>query len=208
MAPEALSGDELARLRAIAEAGRDRPLLGGPPLIAWGIGVAVAALLHWSIVSGLLTLPLWWLGPIWFGTMAATALAAGVLTPKAREGALSAGNRVSRAVWSMAGAFLGVLSLGLFVAAWLAHDNGDAEAWRLMAVIPPVSFGVYGIALTATAVAADIKWLRDFGWVAFGFAGGTAALIGEPAQFVIMAAGALTVLVAPGVRLLRTGGRD
>jgi len=195
-------------LREIAEAGRARPLLGGTPLITWGVDIAIAALIHWAIMTRLLPLPLWVLGPWWLFTMAGGALAVAFwpAKPEEKATAMSTGNRVSRAVWGVSGAFLGTLALGLMLKAVLATRAGAPDGLLLMSVMPPVTFGVYGIALTATSVAADAKWLRDYAWVAFGFTVGTAAIIGEPAQFLLMAAGAITCSVVPGIRLLRTGG--
>lgn len=204
---------DLSRLRQIAEEGRQRPLLGGPSLIVWGGAIATAALFHWMVVTQVLPLPRWSLTVGWFGLMAGAALVAGWLQHRYTFGsaggdsmrssaALSNANRVSRSVWRMTGAFLGTLSVGLVVNAILAARAG-LDAWPLLSVIAPVTFGVFGIALAATAVAGEADWLRRYAWGSLGLTVVTAALLGQPAQYLVFAAGAVGVGVLPGLRLLR-----
>lgn len=197
------AGEDFARLRAIAEEGRQRPLLGGGSLLIWGLAIAVANLFNWAVVARLLSLPGWTISLGWFAIMGGAALIAG--RSQAREAskgdALSTGNRVSHAVWVMGGAFLATLALGLFAFASWAARNGDGDAWLLFSVMPPVVFGVYGIALAATAVAGDAPWLRAYAWAAFAFTIATAILIGQAEQLLLAAVGAVAVSVLPGLRL-------
>lgn len=202
-------GDDLARLRAIAEEGRARPLLGGLPLIIWGLTIAVAALGHWAVATRLVPVPLWVLAPWWFVLTACAALTAGVAQRGKGDapGAEAVANRVSRAVWQMGGTFLGTLALGFAIFAAWATSRGAPEAWLLMTAMPPVTFGVYGVALAATAVAGNARWLLPYAWVSLGFTVATAVAIGTIAQFPLMAAGAIVVSILPGLRLLRSDGR-
>lgn len=198
-----------ARLRAIAEQGRQRPLLGGRPLVIWGVAIAVAAIGHWAIQTRLVPAPLWVLAPWWFVLTAGAAVLAGIAMRRdaGGTGVASIGNQVSEAVWRMGGTFLGALALGLVIFAAWASGRGVPEAWLLMAAMPPVTFGVYGIALAATAVAAEARWLRAYAWASLGFSVAAAVTIGMIWQFAVMAAGALVVSVLPGMRMLRTGKR-
>lgn len=204
-----LAVGDLARLRRIAEEGQRRPLLGGPSLIVWGGAIAAAALFHWAVVTRMLPLPGWSLTAGWFGLMTGAALVAGGLQSRYMEGdadrsgaALSSANRVSRSVWRMTGLFLGLLSTGLILNAILAAQAGE-NAWALLSVIAPVTFGVFGVALAATAVAGEAEWLHRYAWASLGLTVVTAALLGRPEQYLVFAAGAIGVGVVPGLRLLR-----
>lgn len=204
-AGEPFAPGDLARLRAIAEEGRRRPLLGGPALVAWGSAIAAAALFTWSVLARVITLPGWAISLTWFVLMGGAAVLSGRWQRRevTSDAALSVANRVSRLVWQMAGAFLGTLSIGLTIhAAYLTRAGGDAP-WAMLSVMAPVTFGVFGIALAATAVAGDARWLLRYAWGSLALTVVTAVLLGQMWQHLVMAAGAVLVGVLPGLKLLR-----
>lgn len=208
MSKVGMSGTDLARLRAIAEEGRNRPLLGGPSLIVWGAAIAAAALFNWLVLGRMIAVPNWSISLVWFGLMGG----AGVVASRFHRGhadtdaALSNANRVSRAVWLMAGAFLGTLAVGLTLYAIHAMRSGGGEAsFGALSVMAPVTFGTFGIALAATAVAGEARWLLRFAWASLAFTVVTAVLLGQLAQHLVMAAGAVAVGVLPGLRMLHAG---
>lgn len=205
MAADRLEAGDLARLREIAEEGRQRPLLGGPSLIIWGCAIAAASLLHWAIMRDLISIPAWSVSAMWFGLMFGAALLAGVFQSRSASdpASLSTANRVSRAVWQMAGAFLATLSIGLVAHATLGSQVRGNSAWLLLSVMPPATFGVYGIALAATAVSGEARWLMRYAWGSLAFTVATAYLVGSEAQFAVQAIGAVAVSVMPGLRMLR-----
>lgn len=204
MADERLEPGDLARLRAIAEEGRRRPLLGGRSLVVWGFAIAIAALADAAVRVRVLPLAPASIGLIWFAITGAAAVLSSLLRRRAAvpTGAPSVANKVERAVWQMAGSFLFTLGIGLTLSASFA-PNGGWRAWRLLSVMPPVSFGVFAVALAATATAGDVPWLRRFAWASLGFTAASAWLVGNVWQLPLMALGALIVWAWPGLLMIR-----
>lgn len=203
---EGSAAGDLARLRAIAEEGRARPLLGGASLIAWGGAIALASLLNWAVLTRTLALPGWSISLAWFGLMSA----AGVISWIGKRGdagasAVSTANRTSRAVWRMVGAFLGTMAVGLTLHAAFGGPAGASGAarWAMLSVMAPVTFGAFGIALAATAISGNSAWLLRYSWVSLGLTIVTAALLGQAVQSLVMAAGAIAVGVLPGIRMIK-----
>jgi hypothetical protein len=190
--------DDLSRLRAIAEEGRSAPLLGGGQLILWGGAMTLALLINWAVDRHVLPWPDYALGISWFGIVFAAWGGSFLIERRkaGRSGAGSVGNQVERAVWTTAGLFLFLLAVALLLRASL---SGDARAWSLFAVMPPVTFGAYAIALHAGAVAGNSRTARPYVPVALALAAATAFLIGDPAQYLVAAAGVALVTIPPGI---------
>jgi hypothetical protein len=190
------SQDDLTRLRAIAEQGRNVPLLGGWHLILWAGATVLGLLINWAVVRHVLPWPAYALGISWFGLVFA-AWGGSFLIDRfqaGRPGAFSVGNRIERAAWIAAGAFLFILALALLVRAVL---SGDPGAWSLFAVMTPVSFGVYAIAFYASAGGGGTA--RPYAILSLVFAAATAVMIGSPEQYLVAAAGVALVLIPPGL---------
>lgn len=72
-----------------------------------------------------------------------------------------------------------------------------------LAAMPPLTFGVYAIALNASAAAGDqLARLRPFVGLSIAFLIATVLLAGTAWQLVVVAAGALVCSVWPGLLLL------
>jgi hypothetical protein len=198
----ASSLDDLSRLRAIAEQGRSAPLLGGWQLILWGGAMMLALLINWAVIEQILPWPDYTLAFSWFGIVFAAWGGSALLGRRqaGEPGALSVGNRVERAVWTTAGAFLLILAVALLVRGLLSTDPG---AWSLFATMTPVTFGVYAVALHAGAVASNGNTAGPYVLAALAFAAATAFLIGDPAQYLVAAAGIALVTILPGLGHLR-----
>jgi hypothetical protein len=200
-AMEASTQEDLSRLRAIAEEGRNAPLLGGWHMILWGVAIALALLINWAVIVRILPWPGQAIAISWFAIVL-VAWGGSVLlgrSQSARRGASTVGNRVERAVWVTAGAFLATLAIALFVRAAL---SGDPDEWAWFAIMQPVTFGVYAVALNASAVAGHSKAARPFVLLSLALAAVTALLIGDPAQYLVASAGVALVLIAHGIRQL------
>jgi len=199
-----MSHEELARLRAIAEEGRASPLLGGRHLILWGAAMTIALLINWAVVERILPWPGYSLAISWFGIVFAGWVGSLLLGRReaGKPGEFTIGNRIERAVWTSVGIFMTLLAVGLFARASLA---GEPAAWALFGIMAPVGFGAYAIALAATAAATGSGRLHV--WLSLGFAIATTVLIGEPAQYLVAAAGVALVTISSGVRELRAERR-
>jgi hypothetical protein len=198
--------DDIAELRAIAERGRSAPLLGGAHLILWGAAMALALLINWGVAARVLPWPGYSLAISWFGIVLAAWAASVVLGRRqtCEPGAHSVGNRVERAAWMTAGGFLATLAVALFVRASLGGDEAD---WSLFAIMPPVMFGAYAMALQASAVAAGSKSLKAYVLVSLALAATTAYLIGDVAQYLVAAGGVAIVSILPGLGQLAAARR-
>ncbi len=197
-------GEELRVLKNLAEEGRSAPLLGGGRMILFGAATVLASLYNWAVITGLIALSPYSIALVWFGAMGLAAFAGQWMSRSEADlpGAHSTGNRVERAVWQVAGPFLALLAAGIFVAALrLSQELGASWPWSLFWVMSPMFFGVYAIALSASATAANMVFLRPFVWLSLALTGVTAVLAADPTQLLVQAAGALLVAVVPGIRM-------
>ena len=192
---------DLAALRALAEEGRRRPLLGGRYLVAFGIAIALASAVHGAIAARALLWPMWTIALVWAGAMAAAGLFAGI--GRGHRPALDIGNRVEREVWRAAGFVLGGIALSVLAFGYLTlARSGEPVGFLLFAMMPPITFGTYAIALAATIAGAQVPVLRPFAALSIAFMVATVLLAGSLWQFAVMALGALVVSVIPGFLLL------
>lgn len=199
---------DLARLRSIAEQGRRLPLLGGRQLILWGTAVASATLVHGAMAAGWLGLPPAAIAILWFGVIGATLLVARLPAFGGRQAAaVDLANRIEWAVWQAGGLFLIVAAAAIFAYGNLElARSGSAAGFRLFALMPPVTFGVYAIAMRVSAEVAAIPALKGYAALAIACAAATILLIGSAAQLIVAALGLAAVSVLPGLLLLRLEG--
>lgn len=198
--------EDLARLRAIAEEGRNAPLLGGWHLILWGGAIATALMINWAVDERILPWPGYSLAIAWFGIIFAAWIGSVLLGRReaGKPGAFTIGNKVERTAWTWAGAFLTTIAVALFLRAALA---GDPASWSLFAVMAPVGFGAYAVAIGTTAVASGDHGATPYALLSLAFAAATTLLIGQPEQYPAAAAGVAIVTISCGVRHLRTARR-
>lgn len=201
-----MSQEDLARLRAIAEEGRNAPLLGGWHLILWGGAIATALMVNWAVDERILLWPGWSLAISWSGIVLAAWIGTALLGRReaGKPGEFTIGNKVERAAWVTAGLFLVTLAAALFIRAMV---SGEPRAWEIFEIMSPASFGAYAIALNASASAANAGGDRAYALLSLGFAAATAFLIGNTAQYPVAAAGVALVTIPTGLRHLRAERR-
>ena len=191
---------DLAYIRAVSEAARGAPLLGGRFLVFWGLLVSAAWAAQWAVLSGAAGLPSSSLGFLWFafGVIAGLGMVLLVRSIKDKPGQGAASNRVETAVWTGAG-------FGLFAYAGTviaAGALGRLGTQLIFDTILPVAFVVYAIAFLGTAAASGQAWLRGFAALSFAGAGTAVFLLGEPLLYLVSAGVVFVVAVVPGVVLL------
>ena len=191
--------DDIAFMRALAEEGRQTPMLGGSVLLAAGLifgtanglGAYLTATRN-SFANSAGALPL--------GAVLVFFVVLAILKRKhaGRPGASSPVNRATGTMWRAVGWSIMLMVAALGVAAWRLND------WRLMAALPIVIFALYGAGWQVAAAMTRSNWLR---WVAFGSyaaAGLTAYFASDPAaSSLISTVGLLTLVAAPGFVLMR-----
>ena len=201
---QAALASDLAYVRALAEEGRDTPLVNGLYYIIWGAVLAAASFIVYANDIGFISL-----GPAGGYVPWLTALAVGWAAcfyfgskTHAKPGAKTLGNRTARSVWLAVGIFM----TGFWVTLMFVHDNYIASGvppYFLFGLMFPIAFGVFGVAFFATATAARAEWLRIVAVIAWGFSFATAFLMTSALQILVAGIGVLACSFAPGVILMR-----
>ncbi len=191
--------DDIAYMKALAQEGRQAPLVGGRILVTAGLVFGAAAIIHYGINSGLIDLPsvaylvLWGAAMlIFFG-----ALIVETRRCEGKPGARSAGNRAASAGWMGAGLGIFVMSLAMGVIGWKTQSSAVA------AVFPSLIFALYGSgwAVSATMSGQKWQWYLAIGcWIATPL---IAFLIGSPLLWLGYAAGLFLFALVPGLILMR-----
>ncbi len=192
--------DDLAYARTLAEEGRHAPLIGGAFLVLFGALLAITWTAHWALTTGQFgaTLP-FNPGVIWVGFGVAVGVGVPWVSASVRKkaGGSAIGNRTDRAVWQAGSGAIFAVVAGTLLAAVLRGEHHAPDA------IMAACFGFYGIALTTTARIAGVRWLGGFGLLAFVFSAALWAFNSEPWAYLLAAAAAVIVLIAPGVIIMR-----
>lgn len=200
---DALAG-EVAYVRALAEEGRNAPLVGGVIYLIWGVLMALAALAAYASESGAINSP--FVGGLWFWVAAfvvgwAASFFYGART-SLKPGALTVGNKTARAAWIAVGIFMSAFWIAAMI--FKARLAGVGfEAKFLFGLMFPLAFGLYGIAFFATAAAARLDWMRGFAIASWMFSVAALYFIGDARQHLIGAAGSLLCAGLPGLLLMR-----
>ncbi len=196
--------EDLAYVRAIAEEGRNVPLVGGYSFVVWGSIIGTAAFIQYLMVIGVLPMvrnSLW----IWGSAMILGWGVGAIVSVKIDRtpGASSIGNRVVNAAWSGCGIFITLYFLSLLVAFFLLPKDGPSVGWLFVTMFPVV-FGLYGLAFYVTAVAANQNWFR---WVSIGSWAISAILLltmKMELMMLIAALGTYAVVLVPGIAMVKS----
>lgn len=196
--------DELAYVRALAEEGRDTPLVGGVLYVIWGALIGFAALVAYARTVGWIDLGpggaispwiaafiVGWAASYFFGRRAGL-----------KPGASTLGNRTAAAVWMSVGFFM----TSFWVALMVVHDNFThmgVPPYFLFGLMFPIGFGLYGVAFFATAAAGRMPWLKWFAVASWGFAAVSLAFMASANMYLVGALGLFVCVVAPGVVFMR-----
>lgn len=191
--------DDIAYMRAMAQEGRNAPLLSGPIMVAAGIIFGTASLAQWAIQTGMVNVSPWAQLWVWVASGAAFGVALTLLIRRqnSKPGARSAGNKAVGAAWTGVG--FGIFAMwAAFMAIGLTSGN-----WEMMRAMPIVVFAAYGSAWYVAGTMAGIKWMN---WIALlSYAG--AVLLGvfsNSVHLLLVYAGLLVVVaLLPGMALMR-----
>ena len=195
--------EDLAYVRAMAEEGRNVPLVGGVHFMLWGGIIGTAALISWFDKGGIISLPfndIWlWTGAVALGWIA--GLLMGRRTARA-PGATTFGNKTAAAAWFGCGAFITIFWFSILFAEMLGV-NGEFPVGYLGMAMFPVVFGLYGLAFLVTSVATNSSWMK---WVAYASWAISSALIFSVGTYhflLLSALGTYAVVFVPGYILVK-----
>jgi hypothetical protein len=191
---------DIAYARALAEEGRQAPLLGGSYLTFWGVLNAVAYIAHWAalterlpILNGLTFAVIW----------AVYGMAAGIgmfaLHQRVREkpGCSAIGVRAERAIWSGATVAIFVIVAGSLARMIMTNDSTAPNA------IFGAAFAIFGAAMFAVATLSLQVWMRRFAWLSASIALALCLFANEDWAYLYAAIGSLLALAWPGILLLK-----
>lgn len=196
--------DDLAYVKALAEEGRDTPLVGGIMYVIWGGLIGAAALISYAADVGWINAafatgyPIW-LTAIGLGWVLSFAVGRGA---HRKPGATTLGNKTAASVWCAVGIFM----TGFWLTLMLVHDNftgAGVPPYFLFGLMFPIAFGLYGVAFFATSTAGRVGWLRWVAVAAWIFSGVALALLGSVHQLLVGAIGSFVCAMAPGLILMR-----
>lgn len=187
--------DDIAFLRTMAEAGRDRPMVGGSILAMAGGVFGAASLLVWFMaeIQGVTG---WMYSVVWGASAAIYMAALAVMLrrlPKS-AGALQAATGVA---WSG----VGIAIFFIFVSLMLMSYRLDIP--NLMLVFPSVLMALYGAAWFVGATLLRQRWLHLVGAGSFASAVLNAWLADGHTIWLVYGFSLLLLLAAPGLVLMR-----
>jgi hypothetical protein len=188
---------DLAYARTLAEEGRQAPLIGGAFLVLFGVLLAIAYAVHWALLTG--QIPMLFAGWNWLAFGVCAFAGSMLLRGRVKQmpGASAIGNRAERTVWRGVSIAILVVVIGAIVQASLTGQVGVTNA------IMAAGFGLYGVALYATAVIGGHRWLAPFAYLAWLISGVLWAFMNEPWAYLLAAAGSVLVLLIPGIISMR-----
>ena len=200
---DANAQEDLAFVRAMAEEGRNVPLVGGSSFMLWGGLIGSAAMLSWFNDIGIYNMPfsnLWlWTGAIIIGWVASIALARATgPTP----GASTFGNKTAGAAWFGCGVFITIFWLSIVGAEIMRPEDGFPVG-NLGAAMFSVAFGLYGLAFMVSAVAANVTWMRWVAVVSWVISSGLLFALNSKFYMLLAALGTYAVVFVPGFILYR-----
>jgi len=191
--------DDIAYMKALAQEGRQAPLLGGSILITAGLVFGLASIVHYGIDSGLIALPPVSYAFLWgaAGLIFFAVLMVQIRRTDRKPGAQSAANRAAAAGWMGVGLGVFVMSLSMTVISWKVQSDIP------FMIFPSLIFALYGAGWAVSATMSDQKWqwrLAIACWIAAPL---IAFLTGSPLMWLGYAAGLFAFALLPGVLLVR-----
>ncbi|WP_417232813.1 hypothetical protein [Brevundimonas sp.] len=191
--------DDIAYMRAMAQEGRQAPLLNGPILVAAGLIFGVANLVQWAIVSDRIVVDpvvmLW----VWLtaGVVFTGALIVLIRRASRKPGYGSTGNKAVGAAWSALGFGIFVMWLSLMA---VGFSSGN---WELMWAMPSIVATTYGTAWMVSSAFSSQRWMTLVGLVSYAGAIACGALIGNPAIYLVFSSLMVLTGLVPGLALMR-----
>ena len=191
--------DDIAYMKALAQEGRQAPLLGGSILFAAGLIFGLASIFAYGIDSGIIAVAPVAYAVLWGGAMLAffAVLMWQIRRSCHKPGAKSAANRAASAGWMGVGLGVFVMALSMAVIGWKTQSAIPSL------IFPSLIFALYGSGWAVSATMSDQKWqwkLAIACWIAAPL---IAFLTGSPLMWLAYAAGLFLFALLPGVLLVR-----
>lgn len=196
--------DDIAYMKALAQEGRQAPILGGAMLVASGLIFGLASLGHWAVVAGVLRIGNAGILGIWLGAVVLYMAVLMVLIGrvKRKAGVRSAANQAARAVWSAIGGSIFALGVAIAVLVWKYPISAEGM------LIPSIILALWGTGWAVQAAMARSGWMRLMAITAWVLSPVMALFAGKPEQFLAYAAALVVCAVLPGLFMMRQEPSD
>ena len=190
---------DLAYARTLAEEGRNAPLVGGSFSVLFGVLLAICYAAQWAVLTGVWPVDGDVIGYVWIGFGVCALIGSALLSARVRgmPGAAAIPNRVDRTVWQ--GVAIAILAV---VAGTIARAIAQNDYTAPNAIVA-AGFGLYGVALYATATVGGHTWLRAFAFTSWLVSCLMWYFLGEPWLYLLAAAASAVVLIVPGLVMMR-----
>jgi hypothetical protein len=196
--------DDIAYMKALAQEGRQTPVLGGAMLFTSGVVFGLASLVHWAAFVGILRIGNWGVFATWMGAFVIYMIVLMFLIARVKRqvGVRSAANRAARAVWSAIGGSIFVLGVSIAVVTYkYPHSAGGL-------LIPSMILALWGTGWAVQAAMANVLWMRWMAVTAWVAAPAMALFAGKPEQFLAYTAALVVCAVIPGLVMMRQEPSD
>lgn len=192
--------NDLGYLRALAEGGRNAPLLGGRFAVMWGILVSSALVLNWMILAGHTNFDPQAVLFVWLGMGGIGAIGSVILGRSLQDkpGCGSFSNQVESTVWSAGGFSIFIYWLAIMAGVLFGKANYEA-----FASIMVMAFCIYGVCYFTTAKLSQNRAIYGIAALCFIAAIISGALINQAISFLIAAIFVVLTTVIPGIISMR-----
>ena len=196
--------DDIAYMKALAQEGRQTPILGGAMLFTSGVVFGLASLIHWAAFVGVLRIGNWGVLGVWMGAVVLYMVILMFLIAKVKRqvGVRSAANRATRAVWSAIGGSIFVLGVSIAVVGYKYPHSAEGL------LIPSIILALWGTGWAVQAAMANVRWMRWMAVAAWVAAPAVALVAGKPEQFLAYAGALVICAVIPGFVMMRQEPSD
>lgn len=195
--------DDIAYMKALAQEGRQGPLLGGSVLVAAAVIFGAATVGQWMMELGRIPNGGWESLSLWLSAAVVFVIVLVVLIRRIESACAGASgmNRSVGAAWSAIGYGIFVTWVALMVFGWRTGE------WSVMALMPTVVMGAYGSAWMVVAAISRKAWLNIVGLTSYlgavVLAGLGDALLIYPVYLALL----IAVALVPGLVLVRGAAR-
>ena len=189
--------DDVDFLRALADGGSKVTARDGAVLVAVGVIFGMVALQYWAVFAGALVVPRAWNPWLWLDGLVPYLGVMALVSARLRGRAVGGASRALSAAWGGVGSALMVAVAGLAIAGWRL-GMPLFVSW----VFPLVLFTLFGAAwVVAYAVRRRAAYL-GIAIASFAAAVLCGVVMGQPEEWLVLAAGLFLLVAAPGVQIL------
>lgn len=196
--------DDIAFMRALAQEGQRTPLLGGAIMVAAGLTFAVASLVQWAVVTGVLQVTQWILPATWGTALVVFLVTVRIIRMRmgGKPGASSPGNRASGLAWAGVGWTIFTMATVLGIVCYRANSGIP------MMVFPSLILALYGLGWSVAAAMSKKGWIWGVAIGSYASALLAAWFATTPMVFLIYAGALILLASLPGYVLMRQEPSD